>query len=65
LEDGTSVFNVEHLERVGRKEFEDYETLVVELKTALFKSLYAWIAAYNSPYFSSFYEFLDFCSFSS
>lgn len=42
--------------------FGNCETSVVELKIALFKSLYTWIAAYNSPCFSSFLEFLGFCS---
>lgn len=29
--------------------FKDCEILTIELKTVMFKSLYAWMAAYNSP----------------
>jgi hypothetical protein len=43
--------------------FEDREISMEELNNVMFKSLYTWIAAYNSPHFSSFSEFLDFCSF--
>jgi hypothetical protein len=35
--------------------FEDREISVVELKNIIFKSLYTWIAAYNSLHFSSFF----------
>jgi hypothetical protein len=42
------------------RSFEDRETSVVELKNIMFKSLYTWIAAYNSLPFSSFSDFLIF-----
>jgi hypothetical protein len=45
--------------------FEDCVISVVELKSVIFKSLYAWMVVCNSPHFSSFTEFLDFCPFSS
>jgi hypothetical protein len=44
------------------RSFEDCKISVVELKNVMFKSLYTWIAAYNSLLFSSFSNFLDFCS---
>jgi len=31
-------------------------------QSIMFKSLYTWMAAYKSFHFSSFTEFLDFCS---
>jgi hypothetical protein len=40
------------------------DTSVEELKNVMFKSLYLWIATYNSPHFSSFSGFLGFCYFS-
>jgi hypothetical protein len=45
------------------RSFEDREASVEELKNVIFKSLYLLIAAYNSPYFSSFPEFLVFFFF--
>ena len=39
--------------------FEDYERSVIDLKVLLFKSLYAWLAVYNSHHFSWFFEFLE------
>jgi hypothetical protein len=56
------VFNVVYLERANARCFEDRETSVVELKNIMFKSFYTWIVAHNSLHFSSFSEFLDFCS---
>jgi hypothetical protein len=35
------------------RSFKDCESSVLELKVVMFKSLYAWIVAYNSPRFSS------------
>jgi hypothetical protein len=53
------VLNVVHMEREqSAKSFEDREISVEELKNAVFNSLYIWIVAYNSQYFSLF--FLDF-----
>jgi hypothetical protein len=43
--------------------FKDCKISAAELKIIMFKSLYAWMKAYNSPYFSSFTEILDLCSF--
>jgi hypothetical protein len=37
--------------------FEDREALVLELKNILFKSLYTWIATFNSLSFSNFTGF--------
>lgn len=42
--------------------FEVCETPVLELKTYMFKSLYAWSAVYNSPRFSCFTNSLGLCS---
>jgi hypothetical protein len=44
------------------RSFKDCESLVLRVKAVTFKSLYAWIAAYNSLCFSSFTKFLDLCS---
>jgi hypothetical protein len=41
--------------------FEDRETLMVELKKIIFNSIYTWTTAHNS-FFSSFPIFLNFCS---
>jgi hypothetical protein len=39
------------------RSFKDCESSVLELKVVMFKSLYVWMAMYNSPHFSSFTEF--------
>jgi hypothetical protein len=44
------------------RSFGDYKISVAKLSSGVFKSLYAWMTVYNSPHFSSFTEFLDFCS---
>jgi hypothetical protein len=41
------------------RHFEDSEISIVELKSVMFKSLYAWMTAYNSPHFPSFTKILD------
>lgn len=38
------------------------ERTVLELKAMMSKSLYVWMAAYNSLRFSNFSKFLDLCS---
>jgi len=45
-----------------KKKKRDREISMVKLKNVTFKSLYTWIAAYNSPHFSNFSYFWDFCS---
>jgi hypothetical protein len=45
-------------------QLKDCEILLVELQTVMFKSMYAWIAAYNTPtHFSSFSGIFVLCSF--
>jgi hypothetical protein len=46
------------------KSFEDCEKPVLELNVDMFRSLYAWMAAYHGPHFTNFTEFLYLCSFS-
>jgi hypothetical protein len=45
---------VVHLEKANTRSFKDCDISVVELKTDVFETLYAWMAAYNSAHFSSF-----------
>jgi len=44
------------------RSIEDFKISVAELKSVMLKSLYAWMAVYSSPDFSSITEFLEFCS---
>jgi hypothetical protein len=44
------------------RNFEDCESLVVELKAFMFKSLYVWVASHNSLLLSNFLKFLGMCS---
>jgi hypothetical protein len=51
---------LEDIEECNVQNFEDCERTVIELKAVMFKSLYYWMAAYNS-HFSIFLEFLNLC----
>jgi len=42
--------------------FEECEISVVELKSVMFKSFYAWMVSYNSLHFASFTNFWFFFS---
>lgn len=43
------------------RNFEDRETVTLELKKMMFQSLYTWRVAWNNLSISNFSEFLDFC----
>jgi hypothetical protein len=45
------------------RNFEDVETSVIELRRIMFNTLYTWLLAHHSLLFSSFADFLNFCSY--